>query len=171
MEERENAVTFQGNPLTLIGPEPKVGQAAPNFTAVANDLSPVHFADFKGKVVIISAVPSLDTPVCDAQTRRFNEAAAELGNNVVILTVSVDLPFAQARWCGAAGVEQVQTVSDYQQADFGTKYGLLIKGLRLLSRAVLVVDAEGVLRYVQIVPEVTSEPDYNAALNAAKELL
>ncbi len=171
MEERENAVTFQGNPLTLIGPEPKVGQAAPDFTAVANDLSPVNFADFKGKVVIISAVPSLDTPVCDTQTRKFNEAAADLGDNVVILTVSVDLPFAQARWCGAAGVEQVQTVSDYQQADFGTKYGLLIKGLRLLARAVLVVDADGVLRHVEIVPEVTNEPDYDAGLIAAKELL
>ena len=171
MEERENAVTFKSNPLTLIGAAVKVGQAAPDFTAVGNDLSPVKLSDFKGKTILISVVPSLDTPVCDTQTRTFNEAASGLGDAVVVLTVSMDLPFAQARWCGAAGVERVVTVSDYQQADFGTKYGLLIKGLRLLARAVLVVDAGGVIRYQQVVPEVTEEPDYHAALNAAKQLV
>lgn len=171
MEERENAITMKGNPLTLIGTAVQAGQAAPDFSVVGNDLSAVKLSDFKGKVVVISAIPSLDTPVCDVQTRRFNEAAGQLGDNVVILTVSMDLPFAQARWCGAAGVEQVKTVSDYQQADFGTQYGLLIKGLRLLARAVLVVDAEGTVKYVQLVSEVTHEPDYDAALNAVKELL
>ncbi|MHC4553058.1 MAG: thiol peroxidase [Planctomycetota bacterium] len=171
MEERENAVTFQGNPLTLIGSAVEVGQSAPDFSAVGNDLSEVKLSDYAGKTVVISAVPSLDTPVCDTQTRKFNEAAAGLGDNVVILTVSVDLPFAQARWCGAAGVDQVITVSDYQQHDFGKKYGLLIKGLQLLSRAVLVVDTAGVVKYQQLVPEVTDEPNYDAALAAVKELL
>lgn len=171
MDERENAITMKGGPLTLVGTAVEVGQSAPDFTVAGNDLSDVKLSDFKGKVVVISVVPSLDTPVCDTQTRKFNEAAASLGDNVVILTISMDLPFAQARWCGAAGVEQVQTVSDYQQAAFGTQYGLLIKGLRLLARAVLVIDAEGIVRYQQLVPEVTDEPDYDAALNAAKELL
>ncbi len=171
MEERENAITMKGNPLTLVGTAVQVGQAAPDFSVVANDLSEVKLSDYKGKVVILSVVPSLDTGVCDTQTRRFNEAAGQLSDDIVILTVSMDLPFAQARWCGAAGVEQVITVSDYQQADFGTQYGLLIKGLRLLARAVLVVDAKGVIQHEQLVPEVTTEPDYDAALDAAKKLL
>ena len=171
MEERENAITMKGNPLTLVGSAVKVGQAAPDFSVVANDLSEVKLSDYKGKVLILSVVPSLDTGICDIQTRRFNEAAGQLGDDIVILTISMDLPFAQARWCGAAGVEQVKTVSDYQQADFGIKYGLLIKGLRLLARAVLVVDANGIVQYEQLVPEVTTEPDYDAALNAAKKLL
>ena len=170
MQERENAITMKGSPLTLLGTPVEVGQTAPDFTVVANDLSPVSLSDYKGKTLIIASVPSLDTGVCDIETRRFNEEAAGLGDDVVILTISMDLPFAQARWCGAAGVEQVKTLSDYQQADFGTKYGLLIKGLRLLARAVLVVDSGGVVRYVQIVPEVATEPDYDAALKAAKEL-
>ena len=171
MQERENAVTMKGNPLTLVGSEIKVGQAAPDFTVSGNDLSAVKLSDFKGRVVIISAIPSLDTPVCDTQTRKFNEEAGKLGKEVVILTISMDLPFAQNRWCGAAGIEQVTTVSDYQQADFGTKYGLLIKGLRLLTRAVLVIDRDGVVRYVQVVPEVTHEPNYEAAVSAVKEIL
>jgi thiol peroxidase len=169
--ERENVITFKGGPLTLVGPELAVGQPAPDFTAAANDLSPYKLSDDKGKVVVISSVPSLDTPVCDAQTRRFNEVAALLGENVLILTVSMDLPFAQARWCGAAGVEQVKTVSDYKTADFGSKYGLLIKELHLLARAVLVVDAGGTLQYAQLVSEVTEEPDYDAVLAAVKKLL
>lgn len=169
--ERENLITFKGGPLTLVGNEISVGQVAPDFTSAANDLSPYKLSDDSGKVVVISAVPSLDTPVCDTQTRKFNEVAASLGDNVVIVTISVDLPFAQARWCGAAGVEQVKTVSDYNGVDFGTKYGLLIKELHLLTRAVLVVDQQGVIRYYQLVTEVTDEPDYDAALEAVKELL
>lgn len=162
---------MKGSPLTLVGLKVQTGQAAPDFTAAANDLSEVKLSDYKGRVVVISAVPSLDTPVCDTQTRIFNKAAGSLGDDVIILTISMDLPFAQSRWCGAAGVEQVTTVSDYQQADFGTKYGLLIKGLRLLTRAVLVIDRDGTIRYVQVVPEITNEPDYEAALNAVKENL
>ena len=162
--ERTDVVTFQGNPLTLLGPELTVGEAAPDAVVVANDLSPVSLADFRGKVCLISVVPSLDTPVCDVQTRQFNEAAAAMGENVVVLTVSMDLPFAQARWCGAAGVDQVVTLSDHREASFGAAYGVLIKELRLLARAVFVVDAEGVLRYAEVVPEIANHPDYNAAL-------
>lgn len=169
--ERNNAVTMKGNPLTLLGREVTVGQAAPDFTVVANDLSPIKLSDYKGKVVIIASVPSLDTSVCDIETRRFNEEAGKLGDNVVILTISMDLPFAQSRWCGSAGVKQVKTVSDYQEADFGTKYGLLIKGLRLLARSVIVVDKTGIVRYVQLVSEIASEPDYDAALKTARKLL
>ena len=171
MQERENVITMKGNPLTLLGSAVQVGQAAPDFAVVGNDLSEVKLSDFKGSVIVVSSIPSLDTPVCDIQTRRFNKEAAKLGDNVAILTISMDLPFAQSRWCGAAGVEQVKTLSDYQQADFGTKYGLLIKGLRLLARAVLVIGPDGIVQYVQVVSEVTDEPDYEAAVAAVKELL
>lgn len=171
MQERENAITMKGNPLTLLGTPVQTGQTAPDFTVVANDLSPVSLSDYRGKTVIIASVPSLDTSVCDAETRRFNEEAAKLGDNVVVLTISMDLPFAQARWCGAAGIDRVVTLSDYQQADFGTKYGLLIKGLRLLARQVTVVDAAGVIRHVQLVPEVAQEPDYAAVLKAVQDFL
>ena len=169
--EREKAITFKGGPLTLVGNEVSVGSKAPDFTAATNDLSPYKLSNDLGKVVVISVVPSLDTPVCDTQTRKFNETAASLGNNVEIVTVSMDLPFAQARWCGAAGVERVKTVSDYNGADFGKKYGLLIKELHLLARAVLVVDQKGIIQYYQLVPEVTEEPDYDAAVKAVKKLL
>ena len=168
--ERQNAITFQGGPLTLVGNEIKVGQSAPDFTAAANDMSPYKLSDDKGKIVVISSVPSLDTDVCDTQTRKFNEAAALLGDDVEIVTVSMDLPFAQARWCGAAGVEQVKTVSDYNGVNFGNTYGLLIKELHLLARAVLVVDASGIIQYYQLVPEITEEPDYDAAIAAVKNL-
>ncbi|MHC5138328.1 MAG: thiol peroxidase [Planctomycetota bacterium] len=169
--ERENVITFQGNPLTLVGDAVSVGQTAPDFTVAANDLSPYALSDDKGKVIVVSVVPSLDTPVCDTQTRKFNEAAADLGDDVVVLTVSMDLPFAQSRWCGAAGVDQVKTVSDYKEADFGRKYGLLIKELHLLARAVLVIDSAGIIRYSQLVSEVTEEPDYSAVIEAVKGLL
>jgi thiol peroxidase len=160
---------MKGDALTLVGDEVRVGEPAPDFEVVANDLSTVKFSSFRGKVCIISSVPSLDTSVCDTMTRRFNEQAGKLGENVVVLTISMDLPFAQKRWCGAASVENVQTLSDHQQADFGSTYGLLIKELRLLARAVFVVDKEGVIRYIQIVNELTNEPDYEAALKVAKE--
>ena len=136
-----------------------------------NDLAPARLADLRGQVTIISVVPSLDTGVCDVQTRRFNQEAGALGGKVKVVTVSMDLPFAQARWCGNAGVENVQTVSDYQTASFGQAYGVLIEGLRLLARAIFVVDSQGKVAYVQIVPEMTHEPDYEAALDAAKKLL
>ena len=170
MKERCGIVTFQGNPLTLVGLEVKVGDPAPDAEVLANDLSPVKLSSFRGKVVVLSCVPSLDTPVCDTQTRKFNEKAAELGDNVVILTASMDLPFAQGRWCGAAGIDAVQTVSDHRSAELATAYGVLIKELRLLARAVFVIDKTGKVQYIEIVSEVTNEPNYDAALAAAEEL-
>lgn len=169
-QERTGVITFKGNPLTLIGPGLKAGNKAPDFTVLANDLSPVSLKSSSGKIRLISVVPSLDTPVCDMQTRRFNQEAVSLTNKVVILTVSMDLPFAQKRWCGAAGVERVQTLSDHRDASFGQAYGTLIKELRLESRAIIVVDANDVIQYVEYVPEVTSEPNYEAALSAVKKL-
>jgi len=171
MEERQGVITFQGGPLTLLGSEVTVGDDAPDAELLANDLSPVSISSLRGKVVVLSCVPSLDTPVCDTQTRRFNQEAASLGSDVTILTASMDLPFAQARWCGAAGIEAAQTVSDHKEAALGAAFGILIKELRLLARAVFVIDKEGKLQYVEIVQEVTDEPDYDAALAAAKGLL
>ncbi len=171
MGERTGIITFQGNPLTLIGPEIKVGDAAPDFTVVTNDLSPATLADYAGKVLVIAAVPSLDTPVCDMETRRFNTEATALGDDVKILTVSMDLPFAQARWCGAAGIEAVQTLSDHAQASFGENWGTLIKELRLLTRAVFVVGKDGKIAYVQYLKEITEEPDYEAPLKVVRELI
>ncbi len=170
MSERFGAVKMKGNPLTLIGNEVKVGDKAPDFTVVTKSLSPASLASYAGKKKIISVVPSLDTGVCSIMTKRFNTEASKLGDDVVVLTISMDLPFAQARWCGAEGVDRVETLSDYMSADFGMKYGLLIKELRLLSRAVLVVDANDIVRYKELVEELTHEPDYNAALAAAKKI-
>ncbi|PTM57607.1 thiol peroxidase [Desmospora activa] len=167
-QTREGAITFKGNPVTLVGPELKAGDTAPDFTVLANDLSPVTLADTRGQVRIISVVPSLDTGVCDAQTRRFNEEAANLGEHVRVLTVSVDLPFAQKRWCGAAGIERVQTLSDHRDLSFGTAYGVVIQELRLLARAVFVIDANDKLVHVEVVSEATNHPDYEAAVEAAK---
>lgn len=171
MKERTGLVTMKGNPVTLIGNEVGVGQQAPDVELVANDLSAVKLSSFGGKVRIITSVPSLDTSVCDMETRRFNEEAGKLGDGLVVLTVSMDLPFAQKRWCGAAGVKNVQTLSDHCEAGFGKSYGVLIKDLRLLARAVFVLDKNGVIRYQELVKEIATEPDYQAALKAAKELL
>lgn len=162
---------MKGKPLTLLGKEVKVGGKAPNFTVIANDLSAVDFSSFHGRVCIITSVPSLDTSTCDKMTRRFNEEAVRLGSDVAVLTISMDLPFAQKRWCGAAGISNVQTLSDYRDVSFGTAYGVLIKELRLLARAVFVVDRDGVIKYVQLVSELSNEPDYQAVLDAAKRLL
>ena len=170
MTERVGAVIFGGKPAALLGNELKVGDAAPDFTAVGNDLKPVRLSQFKGKVVVLAAVPSLDTPTCNLETRRFNAEAANLGPDVVILTVSMDLPFAQKRWCGAAGIDKVVTVSDHRDAAFGTAYGVLVKDLRLLARAVFVVDRQGTIRYIQLVKDVGTEPDYAPVLQAVKDL-
>lgn len=170
MVERKGLVTFKGNPLTLIGDEVKVGQKAPDFVSIDNDLSPVKFSSYSGKVCIISSVISLDTPVCDTQTRKFNEEASRLGPEVVILTLSMDLPFAQKRWCGAAGVDRIQTLSDHRDASFGSSYGVLIKELRLLARAVFLVDRKGMLQYKELIKEVTHEPDYDALLKELKKI-
>lgn len=171
MTERSGEITFMGNPLTLLGDALAIGENVPDVTLLDNELNPVNISDFKGKVVIIATVPSLDTPVCDMEARRFNAEAANLGDDIVILAVSMDLPFAQARWCGAAGVEQVKTLSDHRDAALGEGWGVLIKELRLLARAVFIIDKNGALQYEQLVSEVTEEPDYDEALNAAKDLV
>ena len=170
MDERKGIITMRGNPLTLVGNEAKVGDKAPDFVALDNNLSPVAFTSFGGKICIISSVPSLDTPVCDLETRRFNEEASRLDADVVILTISMDLPFAQKRWCASAGVNRVQTLSDHRDASFGMAYGVLIKELRLLARAVFLTDQKGILRYIQLVKEVSKEPDYDEILKALKTL-
>lgn len=170
MNERPNAITFKGDPLTLIGPELTPGAKAPAFTLVKSDLSPVTRADFAGKTLVVCSVPSVDTPVCATETRAFNEKAAAFGPDVAILTVSMDLPFAQGRFCAAEGIDQVTTASDYQTHDFGRNYGVLIKELQLLARCVFVVDSSGTIRYVQLVPEIAQEPDYDAVLQAVKNL-
>jgi thiol peroxidase len=170
MQERKGIITMKGKPLTLLGKEVKVGDSAPDCEVTANDMSAVKLSSYRGKVCIICSVPSLDTSVCDVETRRFNEEAGKLGSDVKVLTISMDLPFAQKRWCGAAGVQNVQTLSDYRDASFGKAYGVLIKELRLLARAVFVVDKNGTIRYIQIVKEVATEPDYKAALEVVKGL-
>ena len=171
MEERAGVITMNGNPLTLVGKQPKVGETAPDFEVIGNDFSPVRLSSYMGKVCVIASVPSLDTPVCEMETRRFNEEAVMLGSDVTILTISMDLPFAQKRWCGTTGVDKVTTLSDHLSASFGKAYGVLIKELRLLARAVFVVDKEGILNYVQLVKEISQEPDYNEVLEVLKKLL
>ncbi len=168
LPERKGIITFKGGPLTLVGPEIRVGANAPDFKATAQDLSEVTLASSKGKTRLFVAVPSLDTPVCDMETRRFNKEAASLPG-IEVITISADLPLAQKRWCGAAGIDKIQVISDHACVSFGEAYGALVKELRLLARAIFVVDARDVVRYVEFVPEMTSEPNYEAALKAAKE--
>ena len=168
MKERTGIITFKGGPLTLVGPELKVGQMVPEVTLTGLDLSAVPISSFKGKPLIISTVPSLDTPVCSLQTKRFNEEAKKLGDQVKILTISMDLPFAQKRWCGAEGAENIKVVSDYKGAEFAKASGLLIKELHLLARSVMIADKTGKITYIQIVPEVTTEPNYDDVFNALK---
>jgi len=165
--ERAGATTLKGNPLTLVGPELKAGDAAPDFTVVDGGLKAVTLKDTGSQVRIISVVPSLDTPVCDAQTKRFNEEAAKLPG-VDIITVSMDLPFAQKRWCGAFGVDRIKMLSDHRTGSFGESYGTLIKDLRIESRAIFVLDKSNIIRYVEYVKEVADHPNYDAALAAAK---
>ena len=170
MTDPADRVTFQGNPLTLLGESVGVGDPAPDFVALANDLSEVRLSGLRGKIRVLMTVPSLDTPVCDLQVRRFNAEAAALGDDVVILAVSMDLPFAQARWCGAAEVTNVRTLSDHRDAAVGKAFGVLVRELRLLARSVFVVDREGTIAYKQVVGELTDEPDYAAALAAVAKL-
>ena len=166
--ERPGGATLHGNEFTLIGDELKVGDKAPDFSVLSSDLSAVTLDSYKGKVKVICAVPSLDTPTCDTEIRRFNQEAAGLDDNIAVLTISVDLPFAQGRWCGDAGVENVTALSDHRDTSFGEAYGALIKELRLLTRAVFVVDADNIIRHVEYVMEISGEPDYDKALNAAR---
>jgi len=168
-QERPGAVTLKGQPLTLIGPELKVGSKAPNFQVVGSDGSPITLAGSQGNVRLINVVHSIDTSICEAQTRRFNEEGAKLPN-VELLTISMDLPFAQKRWCGAAGITRMKVASDHRDASFGNAYGVLIKDLRLHSRAIFIVDGQGTVRYVEYVPEVAAHPNYDAALAAVRQL-
>lgn len=170
-QEKTGVVTFKGNPITLLGPDIKPGQQAPNFTALDTGLQPVSLGDAKGKVVILSAVPSLDTPVCDTETRRFNEEASGLGEGIEVWTISMDLPFAQKRWCAGAGVDRVKALSDFRERSFGQNYGVFIKDGPLAgihARAVFVVGKDGTVKHVEYVDEIAKEPNYDAALDAAK---
>jgi thiol peroxidase len=167
--ERKGIVTIKGNPLTLLGNELKVGDRAPEFTVLDSELKEVHLSDFKGKIKLISVTPSLDTPVCDMQARRFNEEAAKLPEDVVVLNISMDLPFAISRFCTTAGIDRVKAYSDYRDASFGNAYGVLIKELRLLARSIFVVDKDDKILYTEIVPEITNHPDYDSALEVVRE--
>lgn len=169
MEKRTGRVTMGGNPVTLLGKEIKVGDKAPNFTALRTDMTPYSLSDAGDKIKVISVVPSLDTKVCELQTITFNEEAAELGD-VVILTLSVDLPFAQERFCGAHGIEEVITLSDHKDLDFGMKYGFVMEETRLLARGVVVLDRNNIVKYVEYVKEATTPPDYDKPLEIVKEL-
>ena len=171
MQKRANAVTFKGNPLTLVGPQLKPGDKAPDFTCVSSGLEIVNLAKTPARARLFSAVPSLDTPVCDTETRRFNQEAGKLGPGIEVWTISMDLPFAQKRWCGAAGVSSVKTLSDFRDRAFGQRYGVAIKDgplAGLNARAVFVVGKDGTVEHVEYVKEIGSEPNYNAALAAAK---
>lgn len=167
-EERSGVVTFKGGPMTLVGPEIKVGDKAPDFTLTDSALAPVMLADSAGKTRLISVVPSIDTPVCAQQTKRFNEEASALGDDVIVYTVSVDLPFAQKRFCGAEGIDKITALSDFKTRGFGESYGVLLKELQLLARAVFVIGPDDTVKYVEIVKEVTDFPDYDAAIAAVK---
>jgi thiol peroxidase len=168
--ERNGVITFQGGPLTLIGPALRAGDKAPGFSVLDGELKPVSLKDFAGKTKIISVTPSLDTPVCDLQLRRFNAEAVKMSADTVVLNISMDLPFAISRFCTGAGIDRVKALSDHREASFGAAYGVLIKELRLLARAVFVIDKNDVIRYVEIVPEITNQPDYDKALGAASKL-
>lgn len=171
MERRKGVVTMGGNPVTLIGKEIKVGDKAPDFTVLTNDLTPYTLKDAGDKIKIISVVPSLDTGVCELQTINFNQAASELGDDVLILTISVDLPFAQKRFCGAKGIDRVITLSDHKDLSFGLNYGFVMEEHRLLARGIVVLDRDNTVRYVEYVKEVTTHPDYDKALEAVKKLI
>jgi len=171
MSERTGLVKMKGNPLTLVGNEVKIGDTAPDFEVLNDKLELVKLSSFKGKVVVLVSVPSVDTPVCDLETKRFNQEAGKLGDDVAILTISMDLPFAQKRWCAAAGVENLQLLSDHRDASLGNSFGVLIKELRLLARTVFIVDRKGIVQYIQYVQETTEEPDYEEVLAAIDKVL
>jgi thiol peroxidase len=171
VQERTGVATVGGNPVTLLGPEIKVGDQAPDFKVNKDLMTEVSLSDYAGKIKLISVVPSVDTATCDAQTRRFNVEADKLGDNVVILTISVDLPFAQSRFCGAAGIDKVITLSDYKHRNFGQAYGVLIKEIQLDQRAIFLVDADNTVRYVEYLSEMKEHPNYDAALEALRELV
>lgn len=164
-------VTMRSNPLTLVGKQIQAGETAPDFYGINQDLQPVTLKEFENKVVVISSFPSIDTPVCSAQMHRFNKMASELSQDVVIIAISCDLPFALKRYCGAEGIDRVVPLSDHKENDFGRKYGFLIEELRLLSRGVVVIGKKRQVEYVEYVSEVTNEPDYEKAFEAIKKAL
>ncbi|HMK60073.1 MAG TPA: thiol peroxidase [Dissulfurispiraceae bacterium] len=168
--ERKGIVTIHGNSLTLIGPDLKVGDKAPDFKVLDSDLKEYSLKDFEGKIKIISVTPSLDTPVCDLQARRFNQEAAGFSGDVAVLNISMDLPFAIARFCNAAGIDKVKTLSDHRDASFGLAYGVLIKELRLLARSIFIIGKDGSLAFREIVHEVTNHPDYDSAIKQVKKM-
>lgn len=171
MADGKRSVTMLGTPVQLEGTPVVEGDTAPDFELAGNDLSPVRLADFAGKNVLLLAVPSLDTEVCDREAREFNSKAAELGESVVVLVVSMDLPFAQQRWCGGNGIDRVVALSDYRTAEFGRSYGVLMPDARLLARAVWVLDKDRTVRHHELVSEIADEPDYESALNAVRSLV
>lgn len=169
--ERSGIVKAHGNPVTLAGFELRVGDKAPDFMVIDGNLKEIRLKDFAGKIKLISVTPSLDTPVCDMQARRFNQEAAKLPDGVVVLNISMDLPFAISRFCTTAGIDKVNAYSDHRDASFGSAYGVLIKELRLLSRSIFIIDKDDIVRYIEIVPELTEHPDYDRALKEANKLL
>lgn len=168
---RENIATVKGDPITLLGEEIKVGQKAPGFKVVASGLSEVSLEDFKGKIKLIASVPSLDTPICDLQIKRFNDEATKISKDVVIIFISMDLPFAQKRFCDAYNIKKVETFSDHKDGNFGLGYGVLIKELRLLARAIFIIDKNDIIQYVEYVKELGSHPDYETVLGALKKVV
>jgi len=169
--ERKGIITMRGKAMTLVGPDLTVGTKAPGFIALDKDLQEVKLGDYAGKIKVISVTPSLDTPVCDLQARRFNHEATLLPSDIVVLNISMDLPFAIARFCTVAGIEKVVALSDHRAASFGETYGVLIKELRLLARSVFILDKEDIVRYREIVPEQSNHPDYELALKALANLV
>ncbi len=169
--ERKGKITFLGNPLTLIGTEKKIGEKADNFTVLDKELKEISLKDFTGKIKLISVTPSLDTPVCDIQARRFNQEAAKLPDDVVIMNISMDLPFAISKFCTTAGIDKVKAYSDHRDASFGNAYGVLIKELRLLARSIFIIDRDDTIRYIELVPELSQHPDYDKALAELRKLI
>lgn len=169
--ERTGIVTMKGNPMTLIGPQLKAGDKAPEFTVLDNKFTGIGLKDFEGKVKLISVTPSLDTSVCDMQARRFNQEAGNMPSDIVLINISMDLPFAISRFCTTAGIDKVKTFSDHHDAIFGTAYGVLIKEMRLLARSIFIVDKDNIIKYIEIVPEITNHPDYDKAIENVKKLL
>jgi thiol peroxidase len=169
--ERKGIVTVRGNPVTLIGSEVKIGDKTPDFTVLDGDLKEVRIGDFAGKIKVISVSASLDTPVCDMQARRFNQETTQLPDDVVILNITMDLPFAISRFCSTAGIDKIKALSDHRDASFGNAYGVLIKELRLLARSIFIIDKDDVIRYIEIVPELTNHPDYNKAFDFLKKII
>jgi thioredoxin-dependent peroxiredoxin len=169
--ERKGKITFLGNPLTLIGTEAKIGEKADNFTVLDKELKEISLKDFTGKIKLISVTPSLDTPVCDIQARRFNQEAAKLPDDVIIMNISMDLPFAISKFCTTAGIDKVKAYSDHRDASFGNAYGVLIKELRLLARSIFIIDRDDTIRYIELVPELSHQPDYDKALAELRKLI